>query len=260
MEIQTAADLPLKCGKCGRSDGIEINSEEIHCRHCGNYTFVGRPARWPFVKFVKKDSEYAQNYAGANVNPANISDEKVQSPMQVGENITDNIKESCKHPEPAKKISKKEQEIKEEKVMATCKTEGCDKWATIHGLCNKHFHDKYGISAKKYNDNKEFKGEPVERVIERIREKSLQESEKRVEKARNEFYDAMECEKEKQAETKAPVNETKAPADETVEIVVTMSQERYEEFKAWAEKNYRTPELQAAYVLNQVFRGAEKAV
>lgn len=89
MEIQTASDLPLKCGKCGRSDGVEINSEEIHCSSCGNYAFVGRPARWPFVKPELKNIEISKS-----VNPANNISGNSSSPLQVAENIADK-KHNC---------------------------------------------------------------------------------------------------------------------------------------------------------------------
>ena len=132
----------------------------------------------------------------------------------------------------------------------TCSREGCREPSEAAYLCADHFKDVYGITVDEYRSNKRHRTDSVAAVAARLKG---EEPAPRVRAKPEAVQKAIE---ERKITARAP-GSTQPP--NAVEIVVTMSQERYEEFKAWAEKNYRTPELQAAYVINEVFGAAEKA-
>ena len=217
--------MGLICGKCG-SNYIVQDYEQV----------PGLPGHIKYLKCMKcgcrniKEKKLTNSEISKSVNPAN------------------NISRS--HSD--ENISESESKKQEVKIMAkpTCSREGCREPSEAAYLCADHFKDVYGITVDEYRSNKRHRTDSVAAVAARLKG---EEPAPRVRAKPEAVQKAIE---ERKITARAP-GSTQPP--NAVEIVVTMSQERYEEFKAWAEKNYRTPELQAAYVINEVFGAAEKA-
>jgi hypothetical protein len=134
----------------------------------------------------------------------------------------------------------------------------------FHGYCAKHFNEAFGISYGQYKKHKTARGENPANVAERIREMELQAAEERVRKAKEgiepaceEHRERHETEKSEQkpsesepkpgkVEPKPAVSETGIPL-----FQIFLDRDLLDKLTARAKAEYRTPELEAAYILHK---------
>lgn len=182
----------------------------------------------------------------------------------------------------------------EEKVMAylRCKHNGCDKGGAIQGYCNNHFAEKYGITASQYKAEKRGRSEdPLEvagRVLEKASEKRKLEADQdapglikkapdpAAEKAAEDIKAMFPEPKPANSETKEPESERSMgnpidPGKDPITwedkavlmelysvgpyLVITLPPEVKEALGAKAKEEYRSPEQQAAYMIDRALRG-----
>ena len=145
----------------------------------------------------------------------------------------------------------------EEKVMAylRCKHDGCDKGGAIQGYCNNHFAEKYGITASQYKAEKRGRSEdPLEvagRVLDKASEKRKLEAEQ---DAPGLIKKAPDPAAEKAAEEIKPTLCDK-PVETVTDLLVALPPEVKEALGAKAKEEYRSPEQQAAYLIDRALRG-----
>lgn len=224
---------PIVCLKCRNDDRVEIQGEEYHCGRCGNYAFVGRPTRWPFAEVVKKPE--LKNY---EINKF-VNSENDASPLQVGESL-----------------AKKEEKTVGAKPL--CKREGCEKVWSTYGYCNVHFREEYGITAGEYNRGKTRWHEDPREVAARLAGKVIEKP-------------APAETKGPEAETKQMEPEMKVPdlvsslpdineADKDVLlhlysegpfVIIQLEPEIKDALRKKAKAEYRTVELEAAYLIDK---------
>lgn len=219
----------LYCTKCEHTGYIKRDdkAEETHCSWCGNVNIDGVKPRYPIVKKESKNIELSKP-----VNPVEKSGESLQSPMQVTE-------------------STHKQEVN---TMATCSKEGCNKKAWVKGYCAKHYTEVYGEPYKP----------PSEVAKAAVRRKTKKEK-----PLKPPFAKAPETPKQSVPETKTQVSETKPPKTETVTpnfeinrmkldgnpcLLIPCNNELLKTINERAEREFRTPEQQAAWYLHQGMR------
>lgn len=219
---------PIVCTRCMHGHCVDVitgrekTPTEYHCVFCGNYAIVGMPARWPFMEVVK-----AEKQPDIGI-PASVpSDNTGSSPLQVGESLKPK---------------------KEEKSMAkpTCAVEGCKKPLAAVYLCEDHFKDEYGITVAEYKANKRHRTDSASAVAARLKGEKPEPKEK----------------KQPAKPPAAPV--TGIPATEQCQQVmqqegVPLSLYLYPELLELlteaAKAEWRTPEGQAAYLIEKAVRG-----
>jgi len=229
---------PIICTRCMHGNSVEIITGrektpfEYHCG-CGNYAVVGMPARWPFMEVVK---------ASPSVNPANnISrndlveniSEKRGSPLQVGESLTvkpaNNIPKNIpRQPQARKTIADKTaQDCKQEEPMVTEKD------------CKEH-----GITLEQYKANKRWRTEPLKSVSARIKWQRNPSPED---------VGAVRPAPPPPPPKPAPLRvEVKQAEPEPVPLLqIFLDPELLEKLAKRAKAEYRTPEQQAAYLIDK---------
>jgi heat shock protein HslJ len=140
--------------------------------------------------------------------------------------------------------------LKKEERMAECRIGGCGKWASVQGMCNAHFYEAYEITAGQYNQHKTSRGEDPRNVVKRIAELRAE----RDKKAKEGFESACEEERERRqphnkatAEFAYPVT----PPEPIPLIQLFLYPELLDALTAAAKKEWRTPEGQAAYLIEK---------
>ena len=139
----------------------------------------------------------------------------------------------------------------EEKVMAylRCKHNGCDKGGAIQGYCNNHFAEKYGITASQYKAEKRGRSEDPLEVAGRVLEKA---SEKRKLEADQDAPGLIKKAPDPAAEKAAEeIRPTLRFYSEGPFLLVTLPPEVKEALGAKAKAEYRSPEQQAAYMIEK---------
>ncbi|OPY69848.1 MAG: hypothetical protein A4E63_01761 [Syntrophorhabdus sp. PtaU1.Bin050] len=131
---------------------------------------------------------------------------------------------------------------------AKCK-KGCGRSGQCRGYCYSCFHEEYGITYEAYRKHVLFRGEDPREVARRIRKADLQQSDERVQKAKEEFEKAMEEERE---------IETAPQTDQPVPLFqIFLDPELLDALTKKAKAEYRTPELHAAYLIDKGVRGGQ---
>jgi len=139
----------------------------------------------------------------------------------------------------------------EEKVMAylRCKHDGCDKGGAIQGYCNNHFAEKYGITASQYKAEKRGRSEDPLEVARRVLKKA---SEKRKLEAEQDAPGLIKKAPDPTAEKAAEeIKPTLRFYSEGPFLLVTLPPEVKEALGAKAKAEYRSPEQQAAYLIEK---------
>jgi len=216
---------------------------EYHCGFCGNYAIVGVPVRYPFMEVVKGPKPEIKNIE-ISKNIKSDHDDSGTSPMQVGESLKPK---------------------KEEKVMQPkCFREGCDKQAQAVGLCDLHFHDRFGITVAEYRENKLHRTEAAKSVAARLKREEKPMS-KKESNPRPEDVGAVRpappppppkpapLRVEVKQPAPPPVPEPKAPAPEPFEQnrMVSIPMEVYEKIVQLAEQEYRPVGMQIQYLVHK---------
>lgn len=217
---------PLLSGRpiCTRCDGNypaetihdrDNSPAEYHCG-CGNYAVVGKPARWLFM-VPKKAEEKPDIGIPASVKP----DSSGSSPLQVGESLK----------------PKKEKPVKKK-----CSHPGCEKDVWVKGLCHKHYKEEHGEYVPRYKGNGVVVPKKEARVT--LKPEAIQKA-----------VDEGRISQEKGARL---LNETTGQVmqQEAVPLFhIFLDHELLEALTEAAKKEYRTPELHAAYLIDKGLRG-----
>lgn len=234
---------PIICTRCMHGHAVDVipgrenTPTEYHCVFCGNYAIVGKPARWPFMEVIKDTTRPEEKKATPDHNDTG------SSPMQVGESLK----------------PKKE----EKSMQPKCFTEGCDKPAQAVGLCDLHFHDRFGITVAEYRENKQHRTESVASVVARLKgEPRVRVKPEAIEKAVAEGRITPEKGKRLLNELKpAPPPEPPKPEPLRVEVqqpepscTVVIDPELLDRLAARAKGLYRTPDQQASYYISRGLR------
>ena len=143
----------------------------------------------------------------------------------------------------------------EGKVMAylRCKHNGCDKGGAIQGYCNNHFAEKYGITASQYKAEKRGRSEDPLEVAGRVLDKA---SEKRKLEADQDAPGLIKKAPDPAAEKAAEeIKPTLRFYSEGPFLLVALPPEVKEALGAKAKAEYRSPEQQAAYMIDKALRG-----
>lgn len=231
---------PIICRKCMHGNQVEVITDrmnspvEYHCG-CGNYAVVGMPARWPFMEVTKDTRPPKEKKAGETFTAAFCTG---SSPLNIPRNI----------PEPAqqaviteKKTAKKCKPEKEKKMgKPKCIIEGCEKLLAAVHLCEDHFREQYGITVEEYKANKRHRTETPAMVAARLKgEKSMLKKEKQPAKP------------PAPPVTGIPATENDGPVPI---LQIFLYPELLEKLTAAAKKEWRTPEGQAAYLIEKGMR------
>jgi hypothetical protein len=225
----------LTCSKCGHHDQIEHVTtrwgNEIHCHFCGNVAVEGVKARWAIEE------------------KAYTARKPTESEIAIGkkciESLTEQYRKSEYYVKPA--IIESLLHDNQEDSMAKCSVEGCEKKVWVKGYCAKHYTEAFGKAYKP----------PSEAAKRASRVKAKPEAiQERVEQGKipPPF-----------SETKAPEPEPKAPtlADKLEQIEaekaiplfqIFLDPELLDELTKKAKAEYRTPEQQAAYLIDRALK------
>lgn len=222
MELQTQQPLyhrPITCSKCSHDDRVEIRGEEYHCSGCGNYAYVGRPARWPFV--AKQGNNIPKIIPA--VNPANNISSK-----DPGENIS------------------REEQTKQEEPM--------DEFFEKHGITLDEYKAKklYKCESPARVVARLVTQKTPPQNPEKVPDATVQ-------KAAKDIKEMFPKVKTPEPETKVPIPETKGPPTlkESGHVFATklptvlISIDMYEKIVQLAAEEFRTVDLQAQYLIHK---------